>query len=126
MNVIRPINLNIMKFHFPLTAILSIGHRISGFILFLFMPLMFYLLYQATSSVHSFYYLQKLLLHNGWIKFSVWIILSATSFHLFSGIRHLAMDFGFLESVHEGRTSAYKVFIASFIAIILVGVWVLW
>ena len=124
MNVIRPVNLDVTKFHFPPMAILSIGHRISGFILFLFMPVIFYLLHQATASANSFYYLQKLLLHNAWIRLSVWIMLSATSFHLFAGIRHLAMDLGFWESVREGQTSAYSVFIVSFITIILVGVWI--
>ena len=124
MNVIRPVNLDLTKFHFPPMAILSIGHRISGFILFLFMPLILYLFHQATASADSFYCLQKLLLYDGWIKLSVWIVLSATSFHLFSGIRHLAMDLGFWESVYEGRTSAYRVFIVAFITTVLVGIWI--
>ncbi|ACJ18019.1 succinate dehydrogenase, cytochrome b556 subunit [Coxiella burnetii] len=124
MNATRPVNLDLTKFHFPPMAILSIGHRISGFVLFLCMPLMFYLLHRATASAESFYHLHQLLLHNGWIKLAVWIMLSATLFHLFAGIRHLAMDLGFWESVPEGRISAYTVFVVSFIAIVLAGVWI--
>lgn len=124
MNTTRPINLNLTKFHFPPMAIVSIGHRISGFILFLFMPLMFYLLHTATTSVGSFNNLQRLLTYNVWMKLGVWIMLSAIFFHLFAGIRHLVMDFGFLESIREGRVSAYIVFLTFFITIIFVGVWI--
>ncbi|WP_280123649.1 succinate dehydrogenase, cytochrome b556 subunit [Coxiella endosymbiont of Ornithodoros amblus] len=124
MNTMRPVNLDLTKFHFPPMAILSIGHRISGFVLFLCMPLMFYLLHWATASAERFYHLHQLLLHNGSIKLAVWIMLSATLFHLFAGIRHLVMDLGFWESVPESRISAYAVFVASFIAIVLAGVWI--
>ena len=120
----QPVNLDPTKFHFPPMAIVSICHRISGFILFLSMPLIFYLLHQATLSEASFWDLQQLLIHNHWLKVVVWITLSATFFHLFSGIRHLIMDLGFGESVRKGRITAYMVFIVSFIAMVLAGVWI--
>ncbi|AKQ33350.1 Succinate dehydrogenase cytochrome b556 subunit [Candidatus Coxiella mudrowiae] len=121
---VRAVNLDLTKFRFPPMALVSICHRISGFILFLCMPLMFYLLHQATLSEASFGDLQQLLIHNHWLKVAVWITFSATLFHLFAGIRHLVMDLGFGESVREGRITAYMVFVISFIAIILAGVWI--
>lgn len=124
MYIERPINLDLTRFHFPPMAIVSICHRISGFILFLCIPLMLYLLHQTTLSKASFWDLQQLLIHNHWLKIALWIMLSATLFHLFAGIRHLVMDLGFLESVREGRITAYIVFIVSLITIILAGAWI--
>ncbi len=121
----RPINLDLTKFHFPPMAIVSIIHRISGVILFLFIPLMLYLLHQSIISPTSFTNLQLSLTQSLWMKFWVWIMLSAALVHLFAGIRHLTMDLGFGESVPAARGSAYTVFILSAIAIILAGVW-LW
>ncbi|MFV9989118.1 MAG: succinate dehydrogenase, cytochrome b556 subunit [Coxiella endosymbiont of Dermacentor nuttalli] len=123
MHAERPTNLDLTKLHFPPMAIISICHRISGFILFLCMPLMFYLLHQTTLSEVSFCDFQQLL-HNYWLKVILWITLSATLFHLFSGIRHLAMDLGLWESVHESCITAYTVLAVSFITIVLAGVWI--
>ncbi|AJC50289.1 succinate dehydrogenase, cytochrome b556 subunit [Coxiella endosymbiont of Amblyomma americanum] len=123
MYIERQTNLDLTNFHFPVTAIVSIFHRISGFILFLCMPLMFYLLYQSTLSEVSFLSLQRLLGHS-WMKIIIWITLSSILFHLFSGMRHLAMDCGFGESVYAGRITACTVFIISFIAVVLVGIWI--
>ena len=120
----RPVNLDLTKFHFPPMAIVSICHRISGFILFLCMPLLFYLLHQTTLSEISFRDVQQLLMHSYWLKVVVWITLSATLFHLFAGIRHLIMDLGFGESLREARITAYMVFVISFISIVLAGIWI--
>lgn len=124
MHAKQPVNLDLTKFHFPPVAVISICHRISGFILFLLMPLMFYLLHQTTLSEVSFRDLQQLLTHNCWLKIALWIALSATLFHLFSGMRHLAMDLGLWESIRESCITAYTVFTVSFITIVLAGVWI--
>ena len=120
----RPINLDLTKFHFPPMAILSILHRVSGVILFLFVPLMLYLLHEAIISAATFDHLKTLLMDNHWMKLGVWILASATVFHFIAGLRHLTMDLGFWESVPAGRISAYAVFVLATIAIILLGVWI--
>lgn len=124
MNINRPVNLDLTKFHFPPMAIMSICHRISGVLLFLFLPLIFYLLHQATLSPADFLHVQQLLKNNNWLKLLVWLMLASIIFHFFAGIRHLAMDAGFWESVREGQISAYTVFALSLIAIIVVGMWI--
>ncbi len=120
----RPINLDLTKFHFPPMAILSISHRITGVILFLFIPLMLYLLHGAILSEASFDSIQSLVLHNAWMKLGIWIMVSATLLHFFAGLRHLIMDLGFWESVRAGRVSAYVVFTLAVVAAIWLGVWI--
>jgi succinate dehydrogenase / fumarate reductase cytochrome b subunit len=119
----RPVNLDLMKFHFPPMAIVSIGHRISGILLFLGLPLLIYLLHKSLQSPDT-YASTITLVRTGWMKFLLWVVTSATFFHLVAGIRHLLMDLGFGESVPAGRASAYLVFIISIILIILAGVWI--
>mgnify|MGYP000041211728 CR=1 FL=1 len=63
-------------------------------------------------------------MQNFWMRLAVWIGISVTLFHLMSGIRHMAMDLGFWESLPAARISAYAVFALGFIVTVLIGVWV--
>lgn len=120
----RPVNLDLTKFHFPPMAILSILHRISGVLLFLLLPLAIYLLHKSLVSSGSFSDTVTLLQHGG-MKLLLWVMISATLFHLVAGIRHLVMDFGFGETLAASRISAYLVFALVLLLFVLVGVW-LW
>ena len=120
----RPVYLNLAQFHFPPMAIVSICHRISGVLLFLFLPLMLYILHQAVHSADSFAAL-TLCLQNGFMKFLVWVMLSAIWFHVVAGIRHLIMDLGIGESLNVARASSYAVFVIVAVLLIIMGVW-LW
>lgn len=122
-NAERPVNLDLTKFRFPPMAILSVSHRISGVLLFLFTPLAIYMMHEAATSQQTFNTLIHVM-QNFWMRLAVWIGISVTLFHLMSGIRHMVMDLGFWESLHAGRISAYTVFALGFIVTVLVGVWV--
>ena len=124
MNKKRPVNLDLATMKFPPMAIASILHRISGIVLFVFIPFVLYLLDKSLQSNHSFEQ-TKLLLSNPWIKVLVWAGLSALFYHLFAGIRHLLMDLGLGESVTAGRKSSVGVIILAIFAVILLGIW-LW
>ncbi len=120
----RPVFLNLTQIHFPPMALVSIGHRVTGVLIFLFLPLMLYLLHLALHSAQTFGLLDSLL-HRGWFEFVIWILLSSVWFHLVAGIRHLFMDAGMGESLVVGRRSAYVVFMLSILLSIVTGVW-LW
>lgn len=119
----RPVNLDLTQFHFPPMAIVSILHRITGVLIFLFLPLMLYLLHQAYLSQVGYDSVIQLL-KNGWMKFFVWAMLSAVCFHLIAGIRHLIMDCGIGESLKGGRNGAYLVFALSAVMAVITGVWI--
>lgn len=120
----RPVNLNLFTIHFPLPAIVSILHRISGVILFLLIPFILWGLdlslasQQDFDSVHQFF-IQPL------IKFIIWCILAAFIYHFVAGVRHLFMDMGVGENLKSGRIGALFVILISVILIILAGIW-LW
>jgi len=119
----RPVNLNLTKFHFPVMAIISILHRISGVVLFFLSPYMLWLLQESLRSESSFQNLQEHL-QRGCCKFLIWVLLSALTYHSVAGIRHLVMDMGWGESLKWGRIGSYIVLVVSIILIILAGIWV--
>lgn len=120
----RPVNLNLLAFQFPSSAIASILHRISGVITFLLIPFLLWLLDLSLRSAQAFADMQHLL--TGPIpKFMLWGFLTAFVYHLLAGIRHLLMDCGVAEELRSGQLSAQLVISLSVLAAVGMGVW-LW
>lgn len=119
----RPINLNLLTIKFPLPAIISILHRISGFALFLIIPVLLWAL-SFSLTPQGFDTLQAWLA-GGFVKFIFWVLLVPFCFHLVAGIRHLLMDVHVGSSLAGARKTAVLTFVVSIILVILAGVW-LW
>ena len=114
----HPVNLNLLSIKFPITAITSILHRLSGVFLFLLIPIILYIWsYSLTSSLH-FANVQAWL--GSWgVKILLWLLLAALIYHLVAGIRHLIMDLGYGESKTSGPRGARAVLIVSVILFVL-------
>lgn len=87
----RPVNLNFLGIHFPLTAWVSIAHRISGLCLFLFIPGLLFVLQESLKSLDAFTRLKTFLgqpVCAGMMSF----ILAILVYHTLFGIRHIVMD----------------------------------
>lgn len=116
----RPVFLNLFQIRFPLTAIVSILHRISGVILFLFIPLMLWILQQSLQSATSFTALRDFFMSP--MGIAILIILGVPFiYHLFAGIRHIVMDCGIGETKQTAKITAYLVLILSFVIVLWVG-----
>lgn len=115
---------HLMHYRFPITAIASILHRISGVILFLFIPFLLWVLDLSISSQNGFAVLMSHL-HHGCVRFFVWLFLSALIYHFLAGIKHLFMDMGYFEKMCSGKAASIVVIILSVILIIALGGW-LW
>lgn len=123
MNTKRPVNLDLGKFHFPLPAITSILHRISGIIVFVGMGFLLYGLDLSLSGESGFQAVATVM--DSFIaKFIVWGTLAALAFHLVAGIRHLIMDLGIGETLEGARLGAKLTIAISVILIVLLGVWI--
>lgn len=125
MNRNRPVNLQLSTIKFPVTAIVSILHRISGIILLAGVLVLMWMLDQSLRSEESFESLATLLGHP-LAQFIIWGILAALGYHLLAGLRHLVMDMNIGESLRAGRFSATLVLVLSVVLIIAAGVWLLW
>lgn len=116
-----PVNLNLATIRFPVTAISSILHRLSGVALCGFVFFLLWALAQSLQSAETFDAL-KATLSQPWLKFFVWLFLISLFFHFVAGIRHLLMDAGIGEGKHSGSYSAYSVIILSVIFSIILGI----
>lgn len=119
----RPKNLDLATLRFPLPALASITHRISGVVIFAGVFVLLWLLAESLSSESGFATVQQWLSSTP-VKLVVWAILAGLLYHLFAGIKHLVMDFGIGETLEGANTGAWLVIVISAIAILLTGVWI--
>lgn len=121
MNDKRPVNLDIGTMKLPITAYVSILHRISGVILVAGTAVLLWLLDTSLSNEQSFNAI-KASTGSFICKLIVWAVLSGLIYHCTSGIKHLIMDLGIGESFEAGVASSKIVITVSTILILLLGV----
>lgn len=118
----RPVNLDLGTIRFPVTAIASILHRVTGVAAFIGIGILLWWLHLSLSSVEGFNSAASMAQHP-FAKFIFWGIFSVLAYHLIVGVRHLLMDLGYFEELQSGNASAKVAFVISGILIILAGVW---
>ncbi|QTO51245.1 succinate dehydrogenase, cytochrome b556 subunit [Burkholderia latens] len=102
-----------LKYRMPLAAILSILHRVSGALLFLFLPFLLFLFDQSLTSELSFGVFKQFL-SNIVVKLIVLALSWAFFHHFCAGIRHLLMDVNHdAVSKEGGKRTAVVVFVVS-------------
>lgn len=113
--VYRPVYINLMEIRLPVSALISITHRLSGiYNFFITLPLALYFLYFSTKSYNDFISIQDTLRSPNLISTFVTFSFLVYVFHILSGIRHLLQDIHIGESLSASRKSAYFVLIIWF------------
>ena len=103
---------HLAKYHWPLAALASGAHRISGLLLFLLLPFILFLLDQSLTSEASFEYLKGFT--SGWcVKLVTLALAWGYLQHFCAGIRHLVMDMHIGLDKDSARKSAAGVFAVS-------------
>lgn len=119
----RPVNLDLGAFRWPITAIASILHRVSGIALFVGVGFLIWGLGASLESQESFESLKECL--SGVVaKLIIWAILAGLIYHFVAGCKHLLMDIGIGETLEGGQLAAKIVLAVSVVLIVLAGVWV--
>ena len=120
----RPVYLNLIKIRLPLTGMVSFAHRISGVLLFLFIPFSVYLLDLSVQSAESFAAVKQLLDQPVMLVVQLLVIWSIAH-HFFAGIRFLLIDAEIGVEKSQARIGSWLVLLAELIAIslIVVGVY---
>ena len=121
----RPVNLNLMTVRFPVTAISSICHRVSGVIIFFGIPLALFALGHSLESKEAFE-AAKTCFSSPISLVAIWLFLASFTYHVLAGLRHMLMDLGFGESLSSGRAGAYLVLVLGALFALLEGWWLLW
>ena len=115
----RPVNLDLQTISFPVTAIASILHRVSGVITFVALAILLWMLGTSLSSPEGFETVVAIM-DNFLVKFVLWGILTALAYHIVGGLRHL--DMGHWEELDSANQSARVGFVITGILAVLAGV----
>lgn len=120
----RPVNLQLNTISFPPAAISSILHRVTGVAMFFALLFVIGAWAMSLKSAESFAMVQEMM--SGFLGKVISIgTLSALSYHLLAGLRHLVMDFGHWEEIESGNNSAKATIVLWLILTVVIGV-VLW
>ena len=120
----RPKHLNLFLISQPIPAIVSILHRISGALLFLFIWLFLWGLQRSLVSPEGFDDVRSTI-ELPVVKIVVIGLAWAFFHHFFAGLRHLAMDLHIGNALPQARAMAWAAVIISLALTALVGV-LLW
>ena len=107
-----PVFLNLAQIRFPIGAIASIAHRVSGVLLFIALPVLAALLDASLRSEAGFASVRGLLSSPLALVVSG-VLAWALVHHVLAGIRHLLMDVGIGGELGRARASARLVLIAA-------------
>ena len=119
----RPVNLDLTTLRFPITAIVSILHRVSGVVLFFGSFVLMALLGMSLDNEVGFADALAML-DNGFVRFIVWGVLAALAYHFVAGLKHLFMDMGYGETLESGAIFAKISMAFAVVLMVLAGVWV--
>ncbi len=118
----QPVFLRLTQIRFPLMALVSILHRVSGLILVLAMPVFVYFLSQSLHSAETYQHivdgLDSLI-----VKLATILVTWSFGHHTIAGIRFLLIDF--YGKPTQGKDSARWVLIASGLVFLLAVIMVL-
>jgi succinate dehydrogenase / fumarate reductase cytochrome b subunit len=110
----RPVNLDLTTIKLPSAGKASILHRVTGVAMFFALVFVIWAWATSLNSPSDFEMVKDVI--NGPLGFIVSLgTLSALSFHIIGGIRHVIMDMGHWEELQSGNTSANAA----------IGIWIL-
>jgi succinate dehydrogenase / fumarate reductase cytochrome b subunit len=115
----RPVYLNLIKIHLPIPGVVSFAHRVSGVLLFLFLPYAIYLLAQSVQSADSFAVVKQLLQQPLLVLVQL-LVLWSIAHHFFAGIRFLLIDAEIGVDKGHARVGAWLVFLAEAITMLII------
>ena len=119
----RPVFLNLFRIHQPVTAVLSILHRISGVLMILSLPGLVYLLNLSLINQAGFAQVVGLF-SNPLMKSLALLFCWAISHHIFAGIRFMFLDFDAGVERTVARQTAWLVHAGAIIVTALAAAWI--
>jgi succinate dehydrogenase / fumarate reductase, cytochrome b subunit len=104
----RPIFLDLTRIHLPVTAVLSIGHRITGVLMILLIPLLVFLFDRSLAGEQEYDFVVDLLQGNAFralLLVAVWLF----AHHFLAGLRYLLIDLEIGVDTRSARVCAWIV-----------------
>jgi len=125
---IKPVYINLFRIQLPLSALLSISHRVSGILIFfLVLPVSAYILNLLLASQDSFSSFVDVFNSSVFLRTFVLFNILIFEYHVVAGIRHMLMDFHLVsETLSASNTSAITALIVFFVIALLTILGLIW
>ena len=107
-SAIRPRFLNLFRLRYPVGAVCSFAHRVSGVLLALFLPALAWLLRRSLDGP-SGYVAAARFMQPFFAKAAALVFFWAIAHHVLAGVRHLLMDIDRGSALAAARRSAWSV-----------------
>jgi succinate dehydrogenase / fumarate reductase, cytochrome b subunit len=117
----RPVYLNLLKIKLPIGGVVSIIHRITGFVMVLLIPYALYLLEASLESPIRFEQ-ARTTLASGVGRIALLVALWVLIQHFYTGLRHLFMDIDIGIELPSARRTAWLTLAASIVTVAILGV----
>jgi succinate dehydrogenase / fumarate reductase cytochrome b subunit len=114
----NPLSPHLQIYRWHISSLLSITHRITGVVNLLALILMFFWILTFSFSENN-YELFLLTINSFFGKFILIGFTWSMSFHIFSGIRHLAWDMGYGFEIKTANISGILVILSSLVTTII-------
>jgi succinate dehydrogenase / fumarate reductase, cytochrome b subunit len=103
-----PVFFDLYRIKFPVTAVVSMGHRVSGVLLALCVPVLVYLFQLSLSGPDGYARAGALFQHPAIGAVTV-VLIWALAHHVLAGVRHLLFDIHVGTALRTARISAWLV-----------------
>lgn len=124
-NDTRPVNLDLTKFSFPITAIASITHRICAVISWVGLGIaLFTITSLSDANTDGLQALIELIATNFFAQFIAWGILSAFGMYCTTTAKHIIQDFGYFEDLSGGQMISWTALIIGAALTVAAGVYI--
>lgn len=120
MTTSRPVFLQLTQIKLPISALVSILHRISGVIMILSIPVFAVLFAQALSSPEGFA-ASAAFLHYPLTELALFVLGWAVLHHLFTGIRYVIIDLGIGVELPVARKTGWTVLVSALVVTVIAG-----
>jgi succinate dehydrogenase / fumarate reductase, cytochrome b subunit len=117
----RPVFLSLARLHYPVTAVASFAHRVSGVLMVLALPVLIYLLSASLASEQSFREVAALMASLP-AKLVATVLVWALAHHMLAGFRYLLIDLDIGVDLRPARTGAWLVTLGA-PAVALIFLW---
>jgi succinate dehydrogenase / fumarate reductase cytochrome b subunit len=120
---IKPVYINLFKIKLPISALLSISHRVSGMLIFfMVLPFSAYLFNILLASQDSFGLFIET--YNSSIFLRTFVLFNVLIFeyHVIAGIRHMLMDFHIVSETLSASSNSALTALVTFAAIALLTI----
>jgi succinate dehydrogenase / fumarate reductase, cytochrome b subunit len=114
----RPVFLDLARIHLPVTAVLSIGHRITGVLLILLIPLLVFLFDRSLAGEEGYDFVTGLLQGDAFralMLLAIWLFIH----HFLAGLRFLLIDLELGVDMKSARISAWIVLAGGIVALFI-------